>query len=414
MFDAVGGHVDGRQPMAAGKTGRGMTLFERYVLRRLGLTFLATLMAVSGVVWVTRALRDLNVVTAKGQALLVFLEIVSLALPFLVVVVAPFALLIAAIQVLHAMSAASELVVVAAAGGGRVRILRPLLTLSVLVALGMVSLTTYVAPTMQRTLRDMMTSVNADLVANIIQPGRFTTLTDGLVFHIRNKAGDGTLVGLMIDDRRDDNDQRTYLAEEAVVAEAAGSTVLVMTRGTLLRRRGIDGPVSLIAFDTYGFDLTDLAPQGARPALKPSERTTYDLLYPDPTDEVMARSPGRFRGELADRLSQPLLPIAFALVCYLFLGDVRTTRQGRGLSVVGAFLAAIVVRGAHFAATSAANASVTGAVMCFVVPGAVIVAALVLIAIGSRFALPALLDRLGDTMTALVALVRRDAGGRAS
>ena len=52
-----------------------MTLFERYVLRRLGTGFLAALLAVAGVVWVTRALRDLNVVTAKGQTILIFFEI---------------------------------------------------------------------------------------------------------------------------------------------------------------------------------------------------------------------------------------------------------------------------------------------------------------------------------------------------
>ncbi|MBP0575049.1 LptF/LptG family permease, partial [Mycobacterium tuberculosis] len=85
---------------------------------------------------VTRALRDLDVVTAKGQTIFIFLEIIALALPFLIVVIAPFALLIAAVQVLFSMSAASELVVVAAAGGGRIRILRPLLVLAVVVSLG--------------------------------------------------------------------------------------------------------------------------------------------------------------------------------------------------------------------------------------------------------------------------------------
>lgn len=394
-----------------------MTLFERYVLRRLGTGFLAALMAVAGVVWVTRALRDLNVVTAKGQTILIFFEIVTLALPFLMVVVAPFALLIAAVQVLFSMSAASELVVVAAAGGGRVRILRPLMVLAILVGLGVVGLTTYVVPTLQRTLRDMLTSVNADLVANIIQPGRFSDLDTGLTFHIRNKAGDGTLVGLVIDDRRDDAERKTYLAEEAAVAEAAGSTVLVMTRGTLLRQRGPGGPVSTITFDTYGFDLTDLAPQGARPSLKPSERPTIDLLFPDTTEEAYVRAPGRFRSELYDRLSQPLLPIAFAVIAFLCLGDVRTTRQGRGAAVGMAFLAAILVRGAHFAATSASATSDVGAAMCFVVPGVVIVGGLAIVAAGRSLALPRPLERLIDGLAELAArpftaLSRRRVGGR--
>jgi lipopolysaccharide export system permease protein len=388
-----------------------MTLFERYVLRRMGTGFLAALMAVAGVVWVTRALRDLNVVTAKGQTILVFFEIVSLALPFLIVVVAPFALLIAAVQVLYTMSAASELVVVAAAGGGRVRVLRPLLVLAVVVALGTAGLTTYFVPTLQRTLRDMLANVNADLVANIIQPGRFTDLDTGLTFHIRNKAGDGTLVGLVIDDRRDDAERKTYLAEEAAVAEAPGATVLVMTRGTLLRQRAGDDQVSIVSFDTYGFDLTDLAPQGARAALKPSERSTYELLFPDPSEDSYNRSPGRYRSELFDRLSQPLLPIAFAMIAFLSLGDVRTTRQGRGAAVFLAFFTAVLLRGAHFAATSASATSNFGAAMCFVVPGSAIVAGLILVALGRSLTLPRPLARwLGaaaDALAVPAAVLRR-------
>lgn len=392
-----------------------MTLFERYVLRRLGSGFLAALIAVAGVVWVTRALRDLNVVTAKGQTILVFFEIITLALPFLMVVVAPFALLIAAVQVLFAMSSASELVVVAAAGGGRIRILRPLLVLSLIASLGVVALTTYIVPNLQRTLRDMLASVNADLVANIIQPGRFTDLDAGLTFHIRSKAGDGTLVGLVIDDRRDDADRKTYLAEEAAVAEANGTTVLVMTQGTLLRQRGADGNVSIINFDTYGFDLTDLAPQGGRGTLKPSERATWDLLFPDPADESYSKSPGRFRSELFDRLSQPLLPIAFAIIAYLCLGDVKTTRQGRGAAVGMAFLVAILLRGAHFAATSASATSNMGAAMCFVVPGTVIIVGLLAVAAGRSLSLPrpveTALENLAETVSGFLATLRR---GRAN
>jgi lipopolysaccharide export system permease protein len=390
-----------------------MTLFERYVLRRLGTGFLAALMAVAGVVWVTRALRDLNVVTAKGQTIIVFFEMISLALPFLMVVVAPFALLIAAVQVLFSMSAASELVVVAAAGGGRVRVLRPLIVLALMVSLGVVGLTTYVVPQLQQSLRDMLTSVNADLVTNIIQPGRFIDLDAGLTFHIRNKAGDGTLVGLVIDDRRVDTDRKMYLAEEAAVAEAPGATVLVMTRGTLLRQRA-DGAVSIVNFDTYGFDLTDLAPQGVRSALRPSERTTYNLMFPDTTEEAYVRSPGRFRSELYDRLSQPLLPIAFAVIAFLCLGDVRTTRQGRGAAVGVAFLAAILLRGAHFAATSASATSATGAAMCFAVPGVVIVLGIAYIAAGRSLAVPRPLERLGEALSDAASAVRRrlPIGGR--
>jgi lipopolysaccharide export system permease protein len=63
-----------------------MRLIERYIFRRAAGAFLLTLAALAGIVWVTQALRQMNIVTAKGAALLVFFEITALAIPFLVTV----------------------------------------------------------------------------------------------------------------------------------------------------------------------------------------------------------------------------------------------------------------------------------------------------------------------------------------
>jgi lipopolysaccharide export system permease protein len=387
-----------------------MTLFERYVLKRVGLAYLSALAALVAVVWVTRALKELNVVTAKGQTLIIFFEIISLAVPFLLVVVSPFALLIAAVQVLNALSSASELVVVAAAGGSRIRILRPLFTVAVAAALLALSLSAFAVPMLQRQLKDLLTTVNADLVANIIQPGRFTDLDQGLTFTIRNKAGDGTLVGLIIDDRRDDNEQKTYLAQEAVVVEAGASTVLVMTNGTLLKQTK-SGQFSSISFDTYGFDLSDLAPQGSKQALKPSERSTYELMFPDPNDGWVNQSPGRFRAELHDRLSQPLLSLAFAMIAFLFLGDVRTTRQGRGIAVAGAILSATLLRGAHFAATSSISVSTSSVYACYLVPCSVLILGVFMVLTDRQLALPRFVANSVEVLSAFVrSLVNRRTG----
>src|SRR5689334_8195948 len=154
-----------RQAQARGRGyGPFMKLIERYVLTRLGVAFVGTLVALAGVVWVTQALRQMSLVTAKGQTLLVFLEISLLALPFLLVVIAPFAVLLAAIVTLNNLNAGSELVVLNASGGSRVVVLRPILVLSVTVAAAMLVTTTWLAPAAQRALRTELTKINVDLI----------------------------------------------------------------------------------------------------------------------------------------------------------------------------------------------------------------------------------------------------------
>ena len=59
----------------------------------------------------------------------------------------------------------------------------------------------YVAPKGLRELRRWATEVRADLVTNIVQPGRFITIERGLTFHIRERRPNGQLLGIFVDDR---------------------------------------------------------------------------------------------------------------------------------------------------------------------------------------------------------------------
>jgi lipopolysaccharide export system permease protein len=384
-----------------------MRLIERYIFRRAAGGFLLTLGALVGVVWVTQALRQMNIVTAKGAALLVFLEITLLALPFLMIVVAPFALLIALVQTLSAFNAESELVVLNASGASRFVVLKPLVVLALIVSTAMFALSTTVSPMALRQLREELTKVNVDLVANIVQPGRFVSLEGGLTFHIRDRAGDGSLGGLFIDDRRDPEIGFTYIAERAAIVQMFGKTLLVMQDGVIQRRVEKDGSLSLIDFQSYAFDLSNLTSQSTAPVFRPSERSTAELwsrlAAGPPSDPKELRDFGRFRAEFHDRLSQPLLPLAFALVAFLALGDARTTRQGRGSAIIGTIVAAALLRGGHFAASSAAATSTAAVFAGYGVSLAMILIGLAMVASDRSVSIPRpvewAVERIGELWT---------------
>ncbi|MDK9696731.1 MAG: LPS export ABC transporter permease LptF [Siculibacillus sp.] len=393
-----------------------MRLVERYIFRRAAGAFLLTLVALAGVVWVTQALRQMNIITAKGAALLVFLEITALALPFLVIIIAPFALLIAAVQTLNAFNAESELVVLNASGASRFVVLKPLMALAGATALVMMVLTTWGSPLALRGLRNELTKVNVDLVANIVQPGRFVDLEGGLTFHIRNRSGDGSLAGLFVEDRRDPATAFTYVAERAAIVGMLGKTLLVMRDGVIQRRTTMDGNLSLIDFESYAFDLSGLTPTNVAPTYRPSERPTAELwtgsaVEPE-ADAATRRNAGRLRAELHDRLSQPLLPLAFAVVAFLALGDARTTRQGRGFAIVATIAAAAALRGAHFAASSAAAGSSLAVAMLYAVPAATVIGGLVMVASDRTPSLPAPVERLLDAIGDGVGFLTRRLGER--
>jgi lipopolysaccharide export system permease protein len=392
-----------------------MGLIERYIFRRALVAFLATLTVLTGVVWVTQALRQLDLVTAKGQAIGAFLAITGLALPFLVLLIAPFAVVIAAIVTLATLNADSELVVMQASGASRWRTLKPILAIGVAVGVLAAFLTFWAAPAGLKQVREALTQVRIDLVASIIRPGRFIEIDDGLTFHIRDRGADGGISGIVLDDERDPDRSMTYLANGGHIVEALDRTLLVMSNGTIQRRIRKDGSLSIVRFDAYAFDLSNLMPEESAPVYRPSERTIFELLSLDAADSYVQQNRGRFRAELHDRLSQPLYPVAFALLVFLFLGEPRTSRQGRSMAILGAITAVVAVRLLGFAAGTLAVRFPVAAIGVYGVPLAAIAACLSILLSDRRVALPGplarMVDAVGDAVDAVARRLPRLAKG---
>ena len=110
-----------------------MIQIERYLFRTATTTFLSGLVVLTGVVWVTQALRQIDLITSKGQTILIFLMMTGLALPSMVAIIAPVALFAGVLYTLNKLNGDSELVVMSASGVSPVRLLRPLALLSGLV-----------------------------------------------------------------------------------------------------------------------------------------------------------------------------------------------------------------------------------------------------------------------------------------
>jgi len=379
-----------------------MKILEKYIIRRAFYAFAMTLIAMTGVVWATQALRQLDLVTSKGQTIVQFISITMLAMPFLIVIVAPFALMIALILVLNALSGDSELIVIDATGGSRFLVLKPVMIFAAAIMALVAFNSLYLSPLGLAELRSEITRVRADLVANIVKPGRFITVEDGLTFHIRNRSGNGTLDGLLLHDTRDPDTAFTYQADTGEILEAANRTLLVMRNGTIQRRPQNKGDISIVRFESYAFDLSNLIPEASQPVFKASERSTANLMWPARNDAYALQNPDKLRTELYDRFSQPLYSLAFGVIVFAFLGKARTTRQNRSVSVLGAICACVGLRTVGFGVTSAAEGSAGILLLLFVVPLAGTVIALWSIFREQAGPAPKWLAQRSDQLSALI------------
>lgn len=311
-----------------------MSAFDRYIFRTTFGAFLLVLISLTAVIWLTHALREIDLMTNQRQTILTFIGITGLLIPMLVLVIAPLALVVAVGHTLNRLNTDSEIVVMNASGMSPWRVFRPFLTTTLVVSALVAVVSAYVAPKGLRELRDWATKVKADFVVNIVQPGRFLSIERGLTFHIRERRGDGQLLGIFIDDRRDPNERVTLLAEYGEIVEIGRGTFLVLISGSVHRLETGRMDPTIVKFERYAFDLSRFAGGPQLGALGVRERNLWDVAFPDPEDPTYKQVPTHFRAELHDRLAAPIYPIAFTTLCFAILGAPRTSRQSREISII--------------------------------------------------------------------------------
>ena len=88
-----------------------MGAFDRYIFRTTFGAFLLIAISLTMVIWLTHALREIDLMTNQRQTVLVFVGITGLLIPMLVLVIAPIALMIAISHTLNKLATDSEIIV---------------------------------------------------------------------------------------------------------------------------------------------------------------------------------------------------------------------------------------------------------------------------------------------------------------
>lgn len=373
-----------------------MSAFDRYIFRNTFGAFLLILISLTSVVWLTHALREIDLMTNQRQTILTFIGITGLLIPMLVLVIAPLALVVAVGHTLNRLNTDSEIVVMNASGMSPWRVFRPFLVTTLVVSAIVLFVSAYLAPAGLRELRDWATKVKADFVINIVQPGRFLSVESGLTFHIRERRADGQLAGIFVDDRRDPNERVTSLSEYGEIVEIGRGTFLVLFDGSIHRMAAGRPDPTIVKFERYAIDLSRFTGGPQLGAFGVRERNLWDVAFPDPNDPTYKQIPTHFRAELHDRLAAPIYPIAFTTLCFAILGAPRTSRQSREISIVMTIALIGALRLTGFACNVVAAQNVTAVFVLWASMALAFGFGLFAIARGAVIEPPAFLTQLSD------------------
>src|ERR1700687_1116361 len=333
-----------RSGLWGGDRAVAMGSIDKYIFRTTLASFALVLVSLTGVIWITQALRGIDLMTSQGQTIITFLGITSLVIPALVLIIAPIALMIAITHTLNKLATDSEIIVMNAAGFSPFRLFVPFFYATCVVAAMVAFIGAYLAPDGMRRIKQWDAEITADILTNILQPGRFAQLDQNLTIRIRERQPGGLLVGIFVDDRRDPKERVSIIADHGTVVKNGGGSFLILEDGNLERFEAGKRDPALVAFGRYAFDMSKFSNQGHDVALGIRERYLWELLAPPPDDPVYMQLTGHYRSEMHDRLRPQIYPFAFAALAFAFLGAPRTTRQSRNFWIGGSNLAVFGLR----------------------------------------------------------------------
>lgn len=309
-----------------------MAQLDRYLTREFAQSVFAALV-VLGMVSLGGLFADLLAEVARGKvpAGLLLSQLGLRTVNFLPILL-PLALMLGLLLALGRLYRDAEMPVLASVGVGPSRLLRPLLTVVVPVALVVATCALWLGPWAVRLSQQMIQQANRNLLISGMEAGRFTALPNNAgVVYVGAMSPDGTRFSRMFVHRQDgDRIDVTTARAGSLRAEPKGERILQLDDGFR-----VEGPAGggrdyhLVRYARNDLRLPDR--EEVRPRNDPALLTTLQLAR-DPRPQAQA--------QLHWRITPVLLTLAFALIAVpLARSSPRQARYGR---VLLAFLAYLV------------------------------------------------------------------------
>ena len=317
-----------------------MNSLGRYILKQSFSVMLLVTGALTAAVWFAQSLRLVDLIVNRGLSAEIFLYLVLLILPRFLDIVLPIGTFIAVLFVFNRLITESELVVMRAAGVSQYGLAKPVLVLSGVCFLFLMTVSAYFLPAANREFKDLQFEIRNRFVSSLLQEGAFTTITDKLTIYIGSRNNRGEVNGLLIDDERDPRHPVTLVAERGAFADASGASRIIMVNGNRQQFDRDSGKLNVLTFTRYVLDLDTIRDASEGHFREPQERFLGELLFPPP--DLDPTTQYSYLIEFNQRLTVPLTVFSFAIIPLACLLPGEFNRRGqlrRVLIAIGGALA---------------------------------------------------------------------------
>jgi len=344
-----------------------MRLIDKYLFRQMLWPTLAATTALGAVALLSVTLEEIQDLVNQHQPLGTFLKLVALNMPFMLAMVLPIALFVAALLTLNRLHTEQEIVVCFAGGMSRWRVISPAIRLAVICALLSLVVNLWVTPWCYRETREELFKIKTDLVSSLIRDGEFTQPAPGLTLYAQSTDRQGLLHNVFINQEKADGLPTTSAAKFGRIVKRGGQPALILQQGSN-QKFNAQGVLTYTTFLEYVLDLTPYLNTEEEVHYKSSDRYLHELLFPDLTQVLDKHDRKKFLAEAHSRLATPLYNIAFMALALAGVigGSFSRTGYGRRIAIVAAIAIAIRILG--FGAQAACDAAPALNVLQYAIP----------------------------------------------
>ena len=342
-----------------------MSVFDKYMIRNIAVSTLFVALTLSVIIFLTQSLKFLELVIESGASSGVFWQLTFLALPRFFEFILPVAVMVAVVFVYSRMISDSEVVVLRASGYSALELARPALLFALFVTVLLMAITMWVGPKSVSKLQDMRQTIKSQFSMLFFKEGVFNQIGKGLTVYIREKDGQGVLRGIVIHDSRAKNPvPSTVIARQGMLVGKDGGFEVLVQEGSRQEYDSKKQILNRLNFDRYTIDLPN-SEEVTQRWVEPDERTIWELMSPDLSDQNDVRYLDSLRLEIHKRFISPFLALTYALLgcATLLLGPYD--RRGQARRIVLAIVATTVLQGLYLSAFNIAEESVFGLILMY-------------------------------------------------
>lgn len=294
-----------------------MSIYFRYILKKLILSMLIVTPIVSGVLWMTLSLRYVNLVISNDLSLVTYLYLILCVLPDISSVIMPLCFLISGIQVLYKLQSDKEIIIFKGVGKSNYALASPLITLSFILAALTFFLQTVISPEAYRSLRKIQTEIQKQITPSFLKEGVFNVIGSTIVYIGTKKQN--SLETIFISYSNPSQNENTIItARKGQFLISEDTLFIKLENGVKQTVKKSKNETSTLNFKNLTYDATPFI-KSLKPKIEKLCEKTQQELFELAYNTNSYQEKLKILAEANLRITTPLLCIINALLLSFFL-----------------------------------------------------------------------------------------------